>query len=305
MLTSFRQFVIDPKDENAMRNMGVFSVLIALVLLAGFPIAAQEVNDVRLTLERTACFGVCPVYTVTIYADGTVIYEGTNFVDITGKQTANIGPETVDRIVAIFAEAGYFTWEDEYTQMLVTDLPSAITSVTHEGETKRIVRYEGDDTAPIELPYLERWIDEIASTSQWVGQEPPYPYFMSAGAPIITLERQPCFGMCPVYSLVLHEDGTVVYRGLDHVREIGIRVVTVDAQAVTGLAQEMTYLGYFGWEDEYTQYLVTDHAYVITSLMWEGQSKHIVRYDGDPNAPVGLVRIEDRIDLLVNSAQWQ
>ena len=166
-----------------MRNMGVFSVLMALVLLISFPTGAQE-NEVRLTLERTACFGVCPVYTVTIYADGTVSYEGERFVEVTGTQTGNIGPETVDKLVGIFEDTGYFTWEDEYTQMTVTDLPSAITSVTRDGETKRIVRYEGDDSAPLALPYLERWIDEIVGTQQWVGQEPPYPYFTSAGAPM-------------------------------------------------------------------------------------------------------------------------
>ena len=287
-----------------MRKFGVLTMWVVLALLMAVPMAAQEENEVRLTLERGACFGTCPVYTVTIYADGTVVFEGQRFVESEGKQTGMIGPDIVDRLVSIFEDAGYFTWNDEYTQMQVTDLPYVTTSVTRDGETKRIVRYEGDDSAPIALVYLERWIDEIANTSQWVGQEPPLSYFSSAGLPLITLERQPCFGTCPVYSLVIHEDGTVVYRGFDHVREIGIRIGQVDAGAVTSLAQEMTYMGFLDWDEEYTQYLITDHAYVITSLMWDGQDKRIVRYDGDPNAPVGLVRIEDRIDQLVNVSQW-
>ena len=33
-------------------------------------------NDTVITLERTACFGTCPIYTITIYGDGRVVYDG-------------------------------------------------------------------------------------------------------------------------------------------------------------------------------------------------------------------------------------
>jgi len=286
-----------------MRKFSVLSVLIALLLLFTLPISAQE-SEVRLTLERQPCFGACPVYTITIYADGTVVYNGERFVEVEGEQISSIPPETVDKLVTIFEEAGYFDWDDEYIEQTVTDLPYVTTSVTRDGETKQIGRYEGDSNAPVDLPYLENWIDEIVHSEQWVGQAPPLPYFTSAGQPVITLNRDYCFGMCPVYSLVLHDTGTVVYRGFDHVNEIGIRVGSVDAPLVESLANEMQVFGYFDWQDEYTEYFITDQPTVITSLTWDGQSKRILRYDGDPNAPVGLVRIEDRIDQIANSSQW-
>ncbi|MBZ0298736.1 MAG: DUF6438 domain-containing protein [Anaerolineae bacterium] len=280
-------------------------VWLLLLALAGviLPAAAQD-HEVRLTLERTACFGTCPMYTVTIYADGTVAYEGERFVEVTGTQTTMIDPAVVEKLVRIFDDAGYFSWEDEYTQQNVTDLPSVITSVTRDGETKRIVRYAGDDSAPLALPFLENWLDRIAGTAQWTGAGPSLPFFMSGGSPVISLERQPCFGMCPVYELVLYEDGTVVYLGFDHVKEVGVRITQGDAQAVTALANEMKIMGYFDWADAYTHRIVTDHATVITSLSWEGQFKRIERYDGDPDAPVGLVRIEDKIDRLADVSQW-
>src|SRR5690349_3473487 len=71
-------------------------------------------GDVAITLERTACFGVCPVYTLTIYEDGTVVYEGENHVEVMGTQTFEIDPATVDQIVDAFADAGYFEWDDTY-----------------------------------------------------------------------------------------------------------------------------------------------------------------------------------------------
>jgi hypothetical protein len=67
---------------------------------------------------------------------------------------------------------------------------------------------------------------------------------------------------------------------------------------------QRTDLGYCEWEDDYTWEIVTDQPSAITTLNWNDQYKQITRYDGDPNAPVGLVRFEDRIDRLANVSQW-
>jgi hypothetical protein len=48
---------------------------------------------------------------------------------------------------------------------------------------------------------------------------------------------------------------------------------------------------------------MTDQATAITSIRSEDQSKRIVRYDGDPNAPVGLLWVEDTIDRVVDLAE--
>src|SRR5690606_33258468 len=136
-----------------------------LLVVAVMPAAAQD-SEIVVTLERGACFGTCPIYKVTIYTDGTVVYEGERFVETEGTHTTTIEPEVVQQLIEGFEAAGYFDWEDEYTEMNVTDLPTIITSVTRDGETKRITRYTGDSNAPIELPYLESWIDMAAYTSQ-------------------------------------------------------------------------------------------------------------------------------------------
>jgi hypothetical protein len=286
-----------------MRKIVVLALLSLLMALAVFPAAAQESKPV-VTLERSACFGGCPVYTVTIYEDGTVVYEGTRFVEVTGRQTIQIEEARVAEIVQAFEAAGYFEWEDEYIYASVTDGATFITSVSLDGHTKQIVHYSGDDTAPILLSYLENWIDRSVYTQQWTGVEPELPHFTSAGAPVITLERQPCFGFCPVYWLVIHEDGTVIYMGFQNVAEVGVRSTSIDAEEVAALADDMAQQGYFDWEDEYLVQNVTDHPTVITSLMWEGNYKHIVRYEGDFSAPDELADLEDAIDHAVDVSQW-
>jgi len=107
-----------------------------------------------------------------------------------------------------------------------------------------------------------------------------------------------------VYGLAVFADGTVVYLGIRHVAVTGVQVNHVDPDAVESLAAQTAALGYFNWNDEYTRMLITDQPYTITSLNWDNQYKQIRRYDGDPNAPIGLVRFEDGIDRLVNASQW-
>ncbi len=284
-----------------MRKFSLIFGIIALALVAVLPAAAQDSQPV-ITLERTACFGACPVYTVSIYADGSVEYNGERFVVVEGAQTGTIDPAAVDQLVAGFVAAGYFDWNDAYTDMHVSDLPTITTSVTRDGETKQITRYAGDNSAPVALAYLENWIDAVAKTQQWTGKE--IALTNASGNAVISLQRTQCFGTCPIYALNLYEDGTVVYVGVNYVAVSGVQVSQIDADAVTGLIQMMTATGYFDWQDEYANITITDQPSVITSLSTPDQYKQIVRYGGDANAPVGLTWIEDRIDSAVNSAQW-
>jgi hypothetical protein len=154
---------------NRIKHLG----LLMLIVIGNFSVNAQgNESGTVITLERTACHGTCPIYTVTILEDGTVIYEGKNFVSITGQQTSEISPETAALMVEAFENAGYFDWEDAYDTQTVSDLPTIITSVTHDGTTQRIERYVGDTTAPLALPYLEQWIDEMTNTVLWTGVQP-------------------------------------------------------------------------------------------------------------------------------------
>ena len=186
--------------------------------------------------------------------------------------------------------------------MHITDQSTITTSVTRDGETKQIVHYLGDNSAPVALAYLENWIDAAANTQQWTGKQPALTN--ASGSAVITLQRTQCFGMCPIYALSLYEDGTVVYVGIKYVAVTGVQVSQIDPRQVAMLTQMMTATGYFDWQDEYTHVTITDQPTVITSLSTPDQYKQITRYAGDANAPVGLTWLEDRIDNVVNSDQW-
>jgi len=139
-----------------------FVVLFSMYMPA--PDFSGELEDAVISLERTPCFGFCPDYTVTVFGNGMVVYEGRNFVAVEGAQKALIPQEDVRELVNEFYRVGFFNFNDAYTDS-ATDLPSQTTSITIDGETKSVFRY---GSKPPGLIILEDKIDETAQTEKWV-----------------------------------------------------------------------------------------------------------------------------------------
>ena len=127
----------------------------------------SNIKEVVVTLERTACFGVCPVYKLTIYGDGRVVYEGIRFVRVEGTITTTISEDEIRQLIAEFQKIDYFSLKDSYEEHNATDMPSAFTSLTVDGKTKTVRHYHGDLSAPQKLTELENKIDQIVDSDQW------------------------------------------------------------------------------------------------------------------------------------------
>src|SRR5262249_21525334 len=56
-------------------------------------------SDAVVTLERTQCYGTCPSYKLTVSADGTVVFEGREYVKNKGTVRSNIGVEKVAELI--------------------------------------------------------------------------------------------------------------------------------------------------------------------------------------------------------------
>jgi hypothetical protein len=136
-----------------------------------------EADAPVIQLERTPCFGRCPVYRVAISASGRVSFLGKNFVVHKGEATGQTAKSTLDSLLAEIERQGYFDFADSYVAgaaacgPYATDAPSAITEVTHAGRHKRIEHDYGCSQAPPVLGELERKIDEVAGTGQWTGRQ--------------------------------------------------------------------------------------------------------------------------------------
>ena len=130
-------------------------------------------KDLKITLERTECFGFCPAYKLTIIADGSVVFEGRRFVKQEGVTISSVSPERLKQLMAEFDRVNFFSLEDDYSEIRLscpTDQPSAITSIRINGKSKTINHYLGclEPKVPKGLTELENKIDEIVNTAQWL-----------------------------------------------------------------------------------------------------------------------------------------
>lgn len=158
--------------------------LIAVWLLLGSsaPLKAQnsatpsesvDIKSVVIRMERTQCYGPCPIYSVIITGDGTVTYDGKKFVKVKGPRVLRIRPEKVRSLVEAFFKADYFLLKESYDyldkgngiQEIVTDLPTTITSIQVNGKSKKVSNYYG---GPSSLSALEHQIDETAGITKFI-----------------------------------------------------------------------------------------------------------------------------------------
>jgi Domain of unknown function (DUF6438) len=132
--------------------------------------------DTVITLMRTDCYGGCPTYTLTINADGKVIYQGGHDVKQKGKVESSITREKLKELIAAFKEINYFDLQGRYNSKSEAcpsfsfDAPSVITSLTLNEKKKTINHNTGCSGSKelAQLTWLERKIDEAVNAKQWI-----------------------------------------------------------------------------------------------------------------------------------------
>ena len=72
------------------------------------------------TLERTGCYGECPVYRLTVNSDGSVVYVGTRWVKVLGRQVYKLSEAQVAELQAAFERANFSQLRD-YDKVESTD----------------------------------------------------------------------------------------------------------------------------------------------------------------------------------------
>jgi hypothetical protein len=134
-------------------------------------------TDFSTTLERSVCFGVCPVYTVRVDALGLVQYDGTRCVAVYGHQETQVSQQRLHELITAFRDVDFFALQDVYNQTSYAGcafggFDGTVISVTFHvnGMTKTVRDYHGCNPADIaaKLDAFERKVDDLLSTAQWV-----------------------------------------------------------------------------------------------------------------------------------------
>jgi hypothetical protein len=130
-----------------------------------------------ITLDRTACMGMCPDYLLSVGGDGTVTFMGRRYVKVVGAASGQIPVADVQTLVDVMQEANYLNLSvpTDCTRVK-TDQPMVTTSLAIAGTTHTVEHYHGNLCAPEVLTTIEDEIDIVAQSAQWVKCDTPSGY---------------------------------------------------------------------------------------------------------------------------------
>ena len=117
-----------------------------------------------LSIERTSCFGNCPVYTVTLDADGTVSWQGKEHVTQKGPATAQVDSAAARSMIEKFRSMGFWALCARYDR-ITTDVATALTTLRIGADQKSV--NDRADGAPDWLRELNREMELLVDTHRW------------------------------------------------------------------------------------------------------------------------------------------
>lgn len=126
----------------------------------------------------------------------------------------------------------------------------------------------------------------------------------------VTMQRLPCFGTCPVYTVDITADGTVRFSGENFVDSTGTRTAAIAPDSATALMQELIARGFHDFADRYTQEAKecgsyhTDAPRVILTLRAGGRVKTVEHDYGCSDAPDELRGLQERVDSVAGVRRW-
>jgi hypothetical protein len=150
-------------NETEMRL--TFCTVFLLLALQSVAQTRSATSDFSITLERVGCLGSCPDYTVTILADGSVQYEGRDYVQTEGIRKKTIPASEVQKLIEELSDKHFFQWQEK--KMVCVDFPEVHITATLKGQHKHVL--EGCNS-PGQVLSLADDIDRISGAKVWVGK---------------------------------------------------------------------------------------------------------------------------------------
>lgn len=131
-------------------------------------VALAAVPDALIQMRRNGCVGQrCPVYGLSIFLDGTVVYEGQANVGTVGRHTWRVPPDKVNELISAF-EAVDFLDTPEHTAVCPDAQRTAMVILNYRpGRCEKTVIH--DDrclSAPANLTRLEATIDRLSGSDE-------------------------------------------------------------------------------------------------------------------------------------------
>ena len=107
---------------------------------APFP-AVSNWTSMKITLERTTCYGGCAAYRVEINGNGDVDFNQS--YPVQQKRRGRISRQRLEGLLDEFRRANYFALDRYYINADVSDYPTYTTSISIDGQFMSVQDYAG------------------------------------------------------------------------------------------------------------------------------------------------------------------
>lgn len=135
-----------------------------LLFLNVLALGANSQNKITyLKMDRTACFGRCPVYTIELMSNGSIYYEGKKNTEFIGKREAKISVAQMQKFMKTISGYKLLSLQNVY-KPIAADLPRLNFTFTVNGKAKSI---KNGESGPKYLETIGKKIDSLVSTLKW------------------------------------------------------------------------------------------------------------------------------------------
>jgi hypothetical protein len=127
---------------------------------------------------------------------------------------------------------------------------------------------------------------------------------------VISIERRPCYGTCPVYRVRIFATGRVEYEGVRHVVRLGVAIDSVPPARFDQLRRAFEAVPYaslarrYAYNEPTCPLYAADAVTVVTSIEVDGRVTSVEHDHGCTGVPPALTALEDLIDDVVESWRW-
>lgn len=139
---------------------------------------------------------------------------------------------------------------------------------------------------------------ETAASAQ--GEGAKHTYGSSKDAVFFSLERTPCFGKCPNYTVTIDRTGRAAYEGKRFAEREGSFTGQVSPDVMARLVERAQEIGFFNFKDVYDGQ-VTDLPSTIIRVNADGKDKTV---KGRYQSPAAFKPFAAYADSLLSTVQW-
>lgn len=163
----------------------------------------------KIVYSKGACFGKCPIFTLTIYNTGQVKFKGRKFTQRDGLHEKILDKSTYVKLVKAFKDNRFWRFDDTYGMDLV-DASTTTISFSDDGKVKTV---KGKSQFPEKLKRLMSMLNEIVSSDEgWMMIDKP----IKADKVEEIIDNQ---------IIIKTADGMIMSRWLQEYKKYGVRLM--------------------------------------------------------------------------------